>query len=279
MTQRASSLWPREHGAYAQLGIALAAALALAPSRGGLAQGILTAALFLASEPLLVLLGRRGSTDGRGPAWRRLGWLGAMGAGAGVAAWAGAPASRLLALVPAAILGLGLFGLFLAGRERTAAGEVLAAWTFAAAALAVTAAGAAPSAALALILAAVFSLGTALVHGHLMALRRGGGPTWRLAAFLLGLALAAGAWALAGWGILPRGAGLCLLPMTLAALAIWLVPPAPRRLRAVGWAAAACALAGGGLAVAWLRQPPSRPWPPAAAHGHPGQSPFVPPRG
>ena len=70
----------------------------------------------------------------------------------------------------------------------------------------------------------------------------GGASTPRLAAFLLGLALAAGAWALTG-----RGAALALLPMTLAAL--WLFPPTPW----AGWAAAGCALAGRGLAVASLR--------------------------
>jgi len=64
--------------------------------------------------------------------------------------------------------------------------------------------------------------------------------------------LCAAAWALGG-RLLPRGAWLALLPMTLAALAIRLFPPAPRRLKAVGWAAAACALAGGALAVACLR--------------------------
>jgi len=255
MTQRsAASLLPREHGAYAQLGTGLAAALALAPGLRSLGQGVLTAALFLASEPALVLLGRRGQVPGGpGRARLRLGVLGALGILGALAAWSGAPAALFRTLVPAALLGLVLFGLFLARRERTAAGEVLAAWTFGAAALPVAAAGGAGAAAapLALILAALFSLGTAVVHGHLMALRRAS-PVPRGAAFLLGAALCAAAWALGG-RLLPRGAWLALLPMTLAALAIRLFPPAPRRLKAVGWAAAACALAGGALAVACLR--------------------------
>jgi len=258
----ASSLWPREHGAYAQLGAALVSAFALAPAWRSLAQGILTAALFLASEPLLVLLGRRGPATG---ARRRLAALGVLAGLAAAAAWAGAPVAQLKALAPAGVLGLGLFALFLAGRERTAAGEVLAAWTFAAAALPMAAAGGrpGPGAVLALTLAAVFTLGTAVVHGHLMALRRDGSAP-HLAAFLLGLALAAAAWAL-----LPLRAALGLLPMTLAALAVWLLPPAPRRLKAVGWAAAVCALAGGILAAAMLRTQPPPPRPLAAAHGHP----------
>jgi hypothetical protein len=245
----APTLYPREHGAYAQLGAALVSAFALAPALRGLGQGLFTTALFLASEPLLVLLGRRGEVPA-GPAWRRLGLLGALGVLSGAAAWAGAPAARFEALLPPGLLGLGLFGLFLARRERTGYGETLAAWTFAAAALPMAAAGGAgaSAAALALILAALFSLGTALVHGHLMALRRGR-PGPRGAAFLLGLALTAGAWALAGARF-----SLPLLPMTRAALAIRLFPPAPRRLKAVGWAAGVCALAGGALAVACLRK-------------------------
>jgi hypothetical protein len=233
--------------------VGLLAGFALAPSRRGLGQGILTVALFLASEPLLVLLGRRGP-GGTDLAQRRLGLLGVLAGVSGLAAWAGAPALVLGSLLPAGVLGLCLFALFLARRERSAAGELLAAWAFAAAALPVAAAGgrAAAGAELAFMLAGVFSLGTALVHGHLIALRRGGASAPRLAAFLLGLGLTAGTRALAGRWLLPGAAWMALLPMTLAALAIWRWPPTPRRLRAVGWAAAGCALAGGALARACL---------------------------
>jgi len=251
MAARAASLWPREHGAYAQLGVALASALALAPQPRALAQALLTAALFLASEPALVLMGRRGRPEVPARAWRRLALLGALAGLSAPAAWTGAPAALAVSMLPAALLGLGLFGLFLAGRERTAAGEVLAAWTFAAATLPVVLAGAAPPAKavlLAVILAALFSLGTAIVHGHLFALRRGGMAAPRLGAFLLGAAITAAA----GLAPLPRFAFAAFLPMTLAALGIWLFPPAPRRLKQVGWTAAGCALAGGLLAAAIL---------------------------
>ena len=250
------SLWPREHGAYAQLGVALGSALALAPGLRSLGQGLLTAALFLASEPLLVLLGRRGEPPPglAGRAWGRLGVLAALAGPAGADAWAGR-GDALGSMVPAALLGLALFGLFLARRERTPAGEVLAAWAFAAAALpmaVVGGAGGRRAGTLALLLAAVFTLGTALVHGHLIALRRRG--SWpRLVAALLAIGLSAGVWVLAGRCHLPRLAGLITLPMTLAGLAIWLWPPAPRRLKAVGWVAGFCALAGGALAVVCLR--------------------------
>lgn len=254
----AQSLWPREHGAYAQLGIALAAGFALAPALRSLGQGVCTIVLFLASEPLLVLLGRRGEPAPglAGRAWGRLGCLAALAGLSGAGAWIGLPAARLGSLIPVAVLGLGLFGLFLARRERTPGGEALAALTFAGAALPVAVAGgvAARSAvALALLLGAVFTLGTALVHGHLIALRRRGAQAPRLAAFLLGGVLSAGTWVLVERAGLPRLAGLATLPMTLAGLAIWLFPPAPWRLKAVGWAAAGCALAGGTMVVACLR--------------------------
>jgi len=236
MAKDTYSLWPREHGAYAQLAAGLASALALAPAPRGLAQAILTAAVFLASEPLLVLLGRRGPGAEGGRALGRLAILGIVGLVSGSAAWIGGAPSLAAArsLLPAGILGLGLFGLFLARRERTVAGEVLAAWTFAAAALPVAVAGGAPgpaAARLALILAALFTLGTALVHGHLFALRHGGSAS-RAAAFGFGAVLT-GAAGLAGTGLLPSRAFLALLPMTLAALGIWLFPPIPRRLKAV----------------------------------------------
>ena len=254
----AINLWPREHGAYAQLGVALAAALALAPAPRSLAQALFSVALFLGSEPLLGLLGRRGQLPpgSAARAWGRLALLGGVALAAGAAAWFGLPPARLQSLLPAAILGLALFALFLARRERTAQGEVLAAWTFAAASLPIAMAGGArpaPAAQLALLLALLFSLGTALVHGHLQSLRRGGASWPRACAVLFGLALLAGSWALGrGHGLPPR-AFLALLPMALSALAVWAKPPAPRRLKAVGWAVAACALAGAALVVVCLR--------------------------
>jgi hypothetical protein len=252
------SLWPREHGAYAQLGAALAAALVLAPAPRTLAQALLTTALFLASEPLLVLMGRRGEPEpgGRRAAGNRLTLLLALAALGGAAAWAGLPLARLAALVPAGCLALVLFGLFLARREHTAAGELAAAWGFAAAALAAAAAGgsgAARAGALALVLAAILSLAMAIVHLHLLALRRAGAPGPRLAAAGLGLALTVGTWLLGRAGWLPPAAFTALAPMVLAGLGIWLFPPRPRQLKAVGWSAAACALAGGVLAALLVR--------------------------
>jgi hypothetical protein len=255
MEKETRALWPREHGAYAQLGVALLCGVVLGHGSRGIFQALLAVALFLASEPVLVLLGRRGEAA-RGASWvraaLRLVLLGSLILLAIFGAWAGAPAAQLLGIVPAAALGTALFGLFLVRRERTAAGELVAAWAFSATAGSVVLlGGGGPRRAtlLALLLGGMFTLATAIVHCHLLALKRGG--TWlpRFGAFALGAVLAFGTAFAALRGALPRCGGVSLLPMTLAALWVWAHPPPPRMLKQVGWAATACALLGGGLAV------------------------------
>lgn len=55
------SLWPREHGAYVQLLVPLATALAIGvPTTPSLVLAAAAIAAFLANEPLLVILGHRG---------------------------------------------------------------------------------------------------------------------------------------------------------------------------------------------------------------------------
>ena len=129
MAKDTQSLWPREHGAYAQLAVALVCGAALGHGSRGIAQALLTAFLFLASEPALVLIGRRGEAA-RGSsqvrAALRLLILGSLSILAVVFAWVGAPAAHFLALVPPAFLGAVLFILFLVKLERTAAGELVA---------------------------------------------------------------------------------------------------------------------------------------------------------
>jgi len=254
MAKDTPSLWPREHGAYVQLALALLCGAALGRSWRGAAQAVLTAGLFLASEPVLVLMGRRGrqaATD-KVRAGLRLLLIGSVTLLAALFAWGGAPAPALLSLFPAAALGGVLFLLFLARLERTAGGELVAAWAFAACAGCVAALGGAggPRArALTFFLAGLFSLGTALVHCHLIALKRGGSWLPRAIAFALGVALTAWAWVLARHGARAWTGPAVYLPMTLAALSVWLAPPEPRRLKALGWLAATGALAGGALAV------------------------------
>jgi hypothetical protein len=259
MAKDIQSLWPREHGAYAQLAVALVCGVALGHGFRGVSQAVLTVTLFLASEPVLVLLGRRGEAARQSAQVRaalRLLIYGSLVILAALGALAGAPGAHLLSLFPPAILGAALFALFLFRLERTAAGEVVAAWVFSTAAGSVVllgGGGAWRGTLLTLMLAALFTLATAVVHCHLVALRRGGAWGPRFAAFALGAAVTTVAFLLSLKGSVPRLLPAALLPMTCAAFWVWAAPPAPSRLKNLGWAATACALAGGALAVACLR--------------------------
>lgn len=252
------SLWPREHGAYAQLAVALACGVVLGHGSRGVFMALMTVGLFLASEPILVLLGRRGDAP-RGPhqvrAALRLLILGSLVLLAAFGALAGAPAAHFLSLLPPAVLGAVLFLLFLLRLERTAAGELAAAWTFSAAAGCVALLGGAGvhrANLLVWLLAGMFTAATVIVHGHILAFRKGGSPWPRAGAAALVLALTGAAWVLTRHGAVRPWGFAALVPMVLAAFGILLSPPGPRSLKAVGWLATICAVAGGTAAVAAL---------------------------
>ncbi len=235
---RSISLMPREHGAYAQLGISLAAGLALAPSSPrAWAQVLATVLAFLASEPFLLLLGRRGETarsQGAVSARRRLAWCTVLLLPALGTAWAGAAPRQGLSMAPGLVFGLALLGLFLARREHTMAGELLAAGAFSFAALPVAILGGAAATRallLALSLAALNGLGTALVRAFLASLKPKNAWGIRALPFFLGLVLSAGMLA----SPLPWLMALAPGPLTAVALWVWLTPPSPRDLKRVGW--------------------------------------------
>jgi len=228
---------PREHGAYAQLGISLVMALTLVPgSLWAWGQVLATVLVFLASEPVLVLLGRRGEEqkkNGAVLARRRLGafllvlvvllsWL-----------WGGNPLRQTLSNLPALGLGAGLLWLFLARREHSISGELLAAGAFSFASLPVLVVGGMdPAHALMPVLgmAALNGLGTILVRSFLASLKRE--SAWpRLVPVLLGVALTVGA----GIGSLPWPLILAPLPLTVLALRVLVSPPSASELRKVGW--------------------------------------------
>ena len=231
------SLLPREHGAYAQLGISLAVGVALvAGSVRAWGQVVAAGLVFLASEPLLVLLGRRGEGAkrlGAQGARRRLGIYALVLLPALVLAWGGATVREVLSVVPALAFGLGLLALFLIQREHSTLGELSAAAAFASSSLPVAVLGELPTRktlVLVLGLAALNGLGTILVRCYLASQRRE--RSWvRIIPVLLGAALTAAAWV---WG-LPRILAFVPLPLTMAALWVLVAPPAPRHLRRVGW--------------------------------------------
>jgi len=263
LTDRAKprpSLLPREHGAYAQLGIALLAGLCLArPGVRAVLQGLLTVLVFLTSEPLMVLLGRRGAELRRQAsrqAGTRLGQLGVVALLVAIPAWAGATPVQFASLIAPILLALGLFTLFLAKREHTPLGEGATAWAMASAACPVAfLAEATPLKGFQLffLLGAVLFVGMTVVRGHLLSLKPGMTFWSRSHPALLGFLLLAATTALALTHRLSWMAALCGLPITGMALEVWIRPRPSRPLKQLGWLLAAASALGAALAVAGLR--------------------------
>lgn len=249
------SLAPREHGAWGQLGVPLAASLVAAPlTIAGLALAAASVALFAAHEPLLVAAGRRGPRALRedGPrARRRLASLAAVGVALGGGALHGASSAvRASVALPLALTAL--VGVFIArDAERTLAGETVAAAALAAAGVPVACAGGVPvSAALWAwaAWAAGFGVVTPAVRG-VIAHARAPSPLARRAAALVP--------ALAAWAALaalaPAWCALAASPFVAAAATLVAAPPPPRQLRRVGWALVVSSLAAGAALAAALR--------------------------
>jgi hypothetical protein len=125
------SLWPREHGAYAQLLAPLVTALVVMPPtwQAGLL-ALAACCAFLANEPLLVVLGHRGKrmreNDGV-RAKRRLALLVAIAAAASTIALAGSPRRVLEVAGVVALPAVATLVLAWRRAEKSVAGEIVAA--------------------------------------------------------------------------------------------------------------------------------------------------------
>lgn len=236
-------LLPHEHGAWFQLGLPLATALAVT---GAPAAGLWLAAAafagFLAHEPLMVVLGQRGARrverDGiRARVWGLMLVLaGALCFCLGVASMS--PEARPYLALPL-ILGAEVLLLAWGRQERTASGEVLAALALGAWAVPAAITGGLGTAR-ALELWGTFGLtfGLATLAVRLLILAHkpradrallrcaGGGGAALLLASAVAWAFAAGA---SPWSV------AALLPGGGLVLAFCLALPSPRRLHTVGW--------------------------------------------
>jgi hypothetical protein len=207
--------------------------------------GLASVAGFLAHEPLLVRLGRRGARVKRDEGRRATAWLAVAGATtvcAGLAAlWlleSDARWSLLLPLGPAALLAAAIA----AGQEKSALGEVAAALSFSLLTVPVClAAGSSTSSALAvgIAFASIFVLGTLVVRAVVLGARGGGNPSaarrtrvvvLMLAAVISVLIAAAGRHTLLPWSTLAA-----VSPGVLAAVTLSIWWPSPTKLRRVGW--------------------------------------------
>jgi hypothetical protein len=237
------SLWPREHGAYAQLGFPLVTGLVYSGGHpGAVAFAVTAVALFLAHEPLAVLMGMRGVRlrDALvGPSRRRLWLVTGIAGGALVAAVWVAPGRAWQGAVVPAVLGLGLVPLFFTHRIKTMAGEALVAAALSATVLPLALSGTV-SWAVAWVAAAVW-LGAALpaiASVHAVKASHKGRPRARwLVPVAPGLALL-----VAMLGVIvalvwpsPGVRAVAALPPALAVLGVAMIRPHPRHLKRIGW--------------------------------------------
>jgi MFS family permease len=240
---RPRSLAPREHGAYGQLGAPLVTALAIGrPGVVAIALAAAAVAVFLAHEPVIVLLGGRGArvrSEHGARARRRLLLLAVAAAAlAGVALALARPPVWWSAAV-AAGLGAAALGHVVARVEKTLVGEIVAAAALASAAAPVAVASGAPVAA-AWWMWAAWALGFAAITcavRDVIARGKRRVRAWGLAV----LAIVAGATAWLGWR---ESAWIrTAAPLVLVALGLVVAPAAPRRLRQTGWLLVAASLA------------------------------------
>jgi hypothetical protein len=234
-------LIPREHGAYAQLGFPLLSGLVLgSPGAAAWLFVVAAALLFVANEPLVILLGARGKRlqeELREAARRQLAVLGFLGVGAGLAAlWLAPPAARALALVPAAFAA-GLVPVVLGKRLKSLAGEIVAAAAFSAMHLPVAAAGGVTGVLLwgpAVMWFVTTVVATLSVHA--IKARVTGAAPWLVPAaawaalLALGGAVATFAWA-PDWRVIALATSLPLLGVAV----INRLALSPRKLKHVGW--------------------------------------------
>ena len=239
-------MWPKEHGAYGQLAFPLVTGFAVAGVNGAaLLIAVAAVAGFLSHEPLLIVLGHRGSRPQRVQHRKAILWLiatGLLAAMTGIAAVLQTRSSArwifALPLIPAIVYGIALKN----HAEKTTVGEVVAAFAFSLIAVPLcVAAGASIGAGLAvgLSFAALSAASTLGVRVVILRVRAGGDPhavtttRWLLAGVVISMMTAL--LLLASWARLPWITLAAIVPGLLVSLVLGFRPPSPVRLRSVGW--------------------------------------------
>lgn len=245
-----SWMLPKEHGAYVQLLVPLLTAVVLAG--GGLLPWMVALGamgVFLAHEPLLILLGQRGARilerDGAA-AKRALALRAGLGGASLFAALLRMGLTGVWSFTVPAALGLWLLALVQARREKSTLGEVLAPFALAAWALPVMVAGGAPlgrAFAVAFIFAVTFAAPVLAMRAVIFGNRPRAHRRRIQAKALLGISLCASlaiaAALLAGFGLL---GALAAAPVAAASVLYAWVLPSPKLLKKLGWSMASASL-------------------------------------
>jgi len=239
------SLLPKEHGAYGQMAFPLVTSLAVAGIDTPAALiAIAVIAGFLAHEPLLVLLGRRGLRARRQMARGAAMWCATVttiAVAAGTTAVALMPSgdrwSVLLPLAPAAFLAAAIA----MRREKNSAAEMAVALAFSFAAVPICIGAGAPvrsALAVAIAFAVIFVTSTLAVRVVVLKVR-GGDPRatsrTRAAVFATAITAGAGLTGVALEGLLPWTTLVAASPGLGGAVLLVLSSPSPKRLYIIGW--------------------------------------------
>lgn len=240
------SLWPREHGAYAQLLAPIVSALLVwTPTVPAVLFAAAAIFAFLANEPLLVVLGHRGPrvAESTGPRARiALGLLAPIAAIAGGIGLALAPHTLISAAIAAAPTAF-LIVLAVRRAQHSLAGELLASVALPAAALPVAVASGGPlRAALELWGAWAVGYAASVVAVHRVMARNKHPATWTDIAVGVVLVAAIAVCVVVHWYV--------ALPLVAAAVVLVIWAPPARHLRAIGIALVVASVASIVIAVA-----------------------------
>jgi hypothetical protein len=238
--------FPREHGAYGQMVFPLVTSFAVAGvSVPAVLLGLAVVAGFLAHEPLVVLLGRRGPRVRREQRRAAAVWLSVTTAAllcAGAAALFAIPASIRWSLALPLLPALFFAAAIAAKQEKRSAAEIAVALAFSLAAVPIClAAGAhaATAGGVGAAFALIFVPATLVVRAILIDVRGGGSPLaarlTRAAVLILAGGAALGLAAAASRGLLPWTTLMAAAPGLATSSWMAVFPPRPSRLRAVGW--------------------------------------------
>jgi hypothetical protein len=246
---------PREHGAYAELLFPIVTVfLGGSPTMASWLLAVGAIAAFLANEPLLVLVGQRGTRLQRSEgdrAKRALLIFSMFALLAGVSGIVMAPRPAQVAVVLPALLGGTLILLAVQGLERSVFGETLAAAALSATAVPIgLSAGLdlTASLAIALIWAVTALLGTSVVRLTVSRTKAKTEDEERTVALKRTLLIAACVFVIAVGVVAPFGSRLGLwvlagaVPVALVVMVIAALRPTARRLRLMGWSLVAANL-------------------------------------